>query len=707
MYKYEYILKYKNETYKCTHPVVGFEEEGVKFGKESENKGVIKSYAGEFTLLGNDANFIRNILFTYGLNEQIRLDVFRIDFLKGNNLEYSSFIDLSTVTIYSNRVNFSLKQGGFITYIDNISNKEFEILTGFKPITYTANKYDFQIFINANSTMLTPFDTDEIPFVLATSLKENNNNLEDIVIFEGAKQSDTSASNNRASNDNCFIKVLGQKYINKLSFKFNIDKFIFKNYGAINIPIYTDTIINVRYRFTLYAYNNIYESWPIDDPSLVYSQEYNVYSKYSVSFNNNQFISEFTGTLLNGNQNYLFESNVSQYLSYKDSDNIKFVLAVTPIIMYFYHGSSSTPYYLVNDFGDLEIYPNIEIKCDVKNFELFGQKQLNVWKVSDVYKYIFSQNKYTYKVNYDLRNIESLPYYLTSTPALCGENRITTTLTDLLKFIYLATGLRQIVNESNGVYNVYFEKYENSFKDIEIAKIEQASEIVIETDPDKIYTDVEIGWNNKETGIFKSLEYNTLNKFRTGYNNFESNTLSLTCPYSASITDLETIIYNSGKNDKSNESKDVFIIECYNDNGTLKNKQFSGTSPDLLCGNVSLTPKRLLEVHKYELSDFLYHLNVLKFNSSNGKADITLNGVTENTDITFNNQIMQPFILSFDGVINQSIIKIDARKYGYFTFMYEGNYIRGYIAEGSDSVSVAANGNVSKLRLIVKNNVNL
>ena len=394
MYRYEYVLKYGTQIHKCQHPVVGFEEEGVKFGKASEDKGVIKSYAGEFTIIGNDANFIRNIVFTYGINEQIRLDVFSIDFLKGNNLEYSSFIDLSTVTIYNNRVNFSLKQGGFITYIDNISNKEFEVLTGSKPITYTANKYDFEIFINANSTMLTPFDTDEIPYVLATSLKENNNNLEDIVIFEGAKQSDTSASNNRASNDNCFIKVLGQKYINKLSFKFNIDKFVFKNYGAINIPIYTDTIINVRYRFKLYAYNNIYESWPIDDLSLVYSEEYNVYAKYSVTFNNNQFISEFTGTLLNGNPNYLFESNVSQYLSYKDSDNIKFVLTVTPIIMYFYHGSSATAYYLINDFGDLEIYPNIEIKCDVKNFELFGTKQLNVWKVSDIYKHIFSQNKY-------------------------------------------------------------------------------------------------------------------------------------------------------------------------------------------------------------------------------------------------------------------------------------------------------------------------
>ena len=244
-------------------------------------------------------------------------------------------------------------------------------------------------------------------------------------------------------------------------------------------------------------------------------------------------------------------------------------------------------------------------------------------------------------------------------------------------------------------------------KDVEIAKIEHIKEITINCEEDKIFTDIEIGWNNKETGIFKGFEYNTLNKFRTGYNNFESNTLSLLCTYSASITDLETIIYNSGKNDKSNDSKDVFVIEGYNDNGKLKNRQLVGTSPDLLCGNVSLTPKRLLEVHKYELSDFLYHLNVLNFNTSNGKADITLDGVTEDTDVTFNNQIMQPFVLSFEGVINESVVKIDGRKYGYFTFMYNGEYIRGYIAEGSDSVSVAANGNVSNLRLIVKKSVNL
>jgi hypothetical protein len=97
----------------------------------------------------------------------------------------------------------------------------------------------------------------------------------------------------------------------------------------------------------------------------------------------------------------------------------------------------------------------------------------------------------------------------------------------------------------------------------------------------------------------------------------------------------------------------------------------------------------------------------LEFNSTNGLADIVINGVRENSDITFQDQIMQPFILDFSGVINQSVIKVDVNKYGYFTFMYNGEYIRGWIAEGSDSVTVAPNGNVSQLRLLVKKSTNL
>ena len=98
--------------------------------------------------------------------------------------------------------------------------------------------------------------------------------------------------------------------------------------------------------------------------------------------------------------------------------------------------------------------------------------------------------------------------------------------------------------------------------------------------------------------------------------------MSLFCNYSACVTDIETIVYNAGYNDKSNDSKDIYIIECYNDNGILRNKQYTGTGAMKLCGNVGLTPQRLIEVHKYELSDYFYHNNVLTFNSTNGLADI-------------------------------------------------------------------------------------
>lgn len=709
---YNYKLKYKSEVYKCTHTVTGFEDEGVKFGKESENKGVIKSYASEMQLIGRDSDWLKHIYLTYGFNEQVKFEVYKNSFLKGETLEYYAYIDLSTVVINGNRVTFSLKQGGYITYLDNILKKEFTLSnnSGFKSVQYNGNKYDFDIDILSKSSILTKFTGfTNINHIVPTVIKENNDNLEDIRIFSGAVEKSTASY---ISDDNCFIKVEGQKYINRLRFNLNIDNIVFKNFGAVNLSFLVGSTANVHYRYYLIAYNNVLNEWAVNDPSVIFSKQYDIYSTYSLKFTDTNgvvtpnFIQEVRGQLTNGNNNYIINENVAQYLSGKDSDNIKFVLLIKPINLTFYRNGSAI--FLVNDFGDLELNTNIEIKCTVRDFQLVPQKTISSLTIADVYKYLvgaIESSRTQYQVSYDLRNIENLPYYLTSSSQLSGDLNFTTTLEQLLQFIYISTGYRQIVNELNGVYYVTFEKYENSFKDAEIAKIDNASEVIIECEPDKIYTDVEVGWANKETGIFKSSEYNTINKFRSQYTNIESNTLTLNCNYSACTTDIETIVYNAGYNDKSNDAKDIYVIECYNDNGTLRNRQFTGTGTMKLCGNVGLTPRRILDVHKYELSDFFYHKNKLEFNTTNGLADIVINGVRENESISFQNQIMQPFILDFEGVINQSVIKVDVNKYGYFTFLYNGSFIKGWIAEGSDSVTVAPNGNVSKLRLIVKNNV--
>lgn len=707
---YNYKLKYKTEVYKCTHTVTGFEDEGVKFGKASENKGVIKSYASEIQLIGRDAEWLKSIYITKGFNEQVRFEVYKDNFLKGETLEYYAFIDLSTVVINGNRCTFSLKQGGYITYLDNIMKKEFTLSnnSGFKNVAYNGNKYDFDIDIYSKPNMLTTFTGSTNNHVVSTVIKENNSNLEDIRIFSGAIEKKLTGAA-YISDDNCFIKVLGQKYINRLKFNLNVDSIVFKNFGAVNLSGLRGSTGNVHYRYYLIAYNNVLNEWDVNDPSVIFSKRYDIYLNYSLLFTNSNddinpsFITEVKGKATNANHNYIIDEDISQYLSGKDSDNIKFALLISPITLTFYRNGAAI--FLVNDYGDLELNTNIEIKCIVKDFQLVPYKGINSWDVATVYKAITQTQRTQYQVSYDLRNIENLPYYLTSASEISGDTKLTTTLENLLQFIYIATGYRQIVNELNGVYYVSFEKYENSFKDVEIAKIDNASEVIIECEPDKIFTDVEVGWANKDTGIFKSSEYNTINKFRSAYTNIESNTLTMFCNYSASITDIETIIYNAGYNDKSNDAKDIYVIECYNDNGTIRNRQFAGSGTMKLCGNVGLTPRRILEAHKYELSDFFYHNNKLEFNTSNGLADIVINGIRENESITFVNQTMQPFILDFEGVVNQSVVKVDVNKYGYFTFLYNGSFIRGWIAEGSDSITVAPNGNVSKLRLIVKNNV--
>ena len=85
MYKYSYKLKYKNEVYICKHSVSGFEQEGVRFGKDSSDMGVIKSYVSEFQFLHEDAKFIKNITINFGFNETLKIEIYKNDFLRGDN----------------------------------------------------------------------------------------------------------------------------------------------------------------------------------------------------------------------------------------------------------------------------------------------------------------------------------------------------------------------------------------------------------------------------------------------------------------------------------------------------------------------------------------------------------------------------------------------------------------------------------------------
>ena len=722
--EYIYYLVNNSVKYKCSNGVNGFEEEGVKFGKETADKGVIKSYSVDFQFNLNDASYIRNILLTKGFNSQIRLDIYSNDFIKGETIEYSAYMDLSTVTLYPNYLTVSTKQGGFITFLDNMMNVErtFSNNSGFKNIIYNGNKYTFDVDFYGRKTYnpaVSLLEEDSTLMILPMTLFENNNNLEDLRIIVNNLELDVK-EDSKLVNENCFIQIPEQKYLQKINFNFNIDSFSVKYNSGVGSPVsFIPQTADIKFECKLKAYSNFKDEWLYNDDSALFTDTFTIYNRFITTSHTvgvDQYgviVDMISGRCINRNENYYFSSDIINRISGSSSQNLKIILTLK--IKYIQvNPPSSMPQtlsqYITNvgsDLTGLVVTTDVAAKCSFKDYQLVPNKLINAWKLSDLYMKFFEVSRSTYNVTFNIDAIKPFNYYLTSASELCGDTAITTTFEKLLQFIYLVTGYRHIVNEIDGNYYCYFEKYENGFKNDEIAQIDNLSEVIIETEPDKIFTDIEVGWANEDSGIFKTYEYNTINKFRTGYSNFESNVFSLLSDYSASITDLETIAYNSGFNDKKNDKDKIFVIECYpaQEDGYLRNVQYANTGVMTLCGNVAFTPKRLLMLHKYELSDLLYFENKINFSSSNGLADIQLNGIRENDPVTFTDQIMQPFILTFDGVLFQSVKKIDANKYGYFRFLYKGNYIQGYLSEGTESVSVANNDNLSKFRLIVKKDV--
>lgn len=713
MYQFIYKLKYGSEVYKCNHAVTGYEDEGVKFGKASEDKGVIKSYTAEIQLICNDANFIRNILVNHGFNELVKFEVYKDEFINGEILQYSGQIDLSTCVIYDNRITFMLKEGGFITTLDNLIKREVTIRSGFSTLQYSGNSYDFDVDLISDD----PFDAKlyeengYFGMILPIKLKENSNNYENLGHFKNSisriyERGVAYSEPIIFTNDDVFFNIKKQETLMRISMNLNIDKFELKDVIQPTHP----TRAKVHYVFIVRVYKNGGDQWTSDSNTsmFIHDKAFSVQQEYVISTQlfgsvNNQATYNYTGLLTNGNTNYASTYPIADFINSANIKGCKIVIDVIIRKITLIHESGE--FVLTND--DIEdvpliLYPKIDIKMRFEGYELV-HKPIEVIHISDVYNKLVIESRGQYNnLNVDLSKLVEQGIYLTSSSLVCGKQELTTSLEQFLKFVYYATGLRHIIDYRNGVYHIYFEKYENSFKNTEIAKIENVSDIVLEIEADKIFTDIEIGNGNKESAIFKDFEYNTINKFKTANSNTETKTYSLISPYLTSVTDLETIIYNFISGKESEDSNEVYAITGVHSNSVLINTHAAVSGPNRLCNNIELTPKRIIEKHKFELSDMLFFNGSLKFNSSKGKADIVILGVSENTDYQLVDQMMNPFIFSFSGVINESVLKVDHNKYGYFTFKYGEDYIRGWIAEGSDSVSVATNGNKSDLRLIVK-----
>ena len=321
-----------------------------------------------------------------------------------------------------------------------------------------------------------------------------------------------------------------------------------------------------------------------------------------------------------------------------------------------------------------------------------------------------------YKVNVDISSLEPQDYHvLASGTTLLGSKQavsdagissgIKTSLNDFLDYVYKVRDLKLVCtyDRNSDTYFLTLKNTSACYQNVKIQDIDTISDLTITSDRENIYTLVKVGYANTNDAIFGQLEYNTINNFKTGNTERETNELDLVSKYKGGALDVETYVHDKYGDfeDTQDGSGDVYILSM----GSNKNYASHSLRREVptdggrvkVAINTMYSPKRLL-INKYrELSSYFVFSPVLKFLSSERNAnfawhfrendDLDLNTVNNRT--TWANAVTKPFLIEVKvPAVRKMIQAIEANPMGYFEFKVGGKTYKGYIADGTESVQV-------------------
>lgn len=198
-----------------------------------------------------------------------------------------------------------------------------------------------------------------------------------------------------------------------------------------------------------------------------------------------------------------------------------------------------------------------------------------------------------------------------------------------------------------------------------------------------IYSSVKVGYDKQDYDSINGRdEFRFTNEFSTGLKLF-GNTLSLISPYRADAYGIEFLVQKRGEDTTDNSSdNDVFFVDCVNNpsTGTLdlyrpySVAQISGLlSPETMF-NLDYSPRFMLEANKKYIGACT---NLLKFASSDGNSDVSINGIKETDDLPIPERL---FTVS-EVEVSTSDIKAPADLTGLVSLNNKGKVITGYIKQ--------------------------
>lgn len=198
-----------------------------------------------------------------------------------------------------------------------------------------------------------------------------------------------------------------------------------------------------------------------------------------------------------------------------------------------------------------------------------------------------------------------------------------------------------------------------------------------------IYSSVKVGYDKQDYDSINGRdEFRFTNEFSTGLK-LTDNTLSLISPYRADAYGIEFLVQKRGEDTTDNDSdNDVFFVDCVKDTSTgildlnrpYSESQLSGLlSPDTMF-NLNYSPRFMLEANKKYIGACT---NMLKFASSDGNSDVSIDGVRETDDFSIPERL---FTVSEVEVETSDIISPDDLL-GLVSLNNKGEIITGYIKQ--------------------------
>lgn len=196
-----------------------------------------------------------------------------------------------------------------------------------------------------------------------------------------------------------------------------------------------------------------------------------------------------------------------------------------------------------------------------------------------------------------------------------------------------------------------------------------------------VYSSVKVGYDKQDYDSINGRdEFRFTNEFSTGLKLLD-NTLSLISPYRADAYGIEFLVQKRGEDTTDSDSdNDVFFVSCDLDGVNLKlyrpysAAQLSGLlSPETMF-NIQYSPRFMLEANKKYIGACT---NLLKFASSDGNSDVSINGVKETDDFP----ILERLFTVSEVEVSTSDIKAPADLTGLVSLNNKGKVITGYIKQ--------------------------